>query len=74
MAFKNLLDENNVSKYELSKKTNIPYSTISDIINDKVDISKCSYDVLHKIASFFEMPTDQLVKTYLDTSIGDKNV
>ena len=56
MAFKNLLDENKVSKYELSKKTNIPYSTISDIINDKVVISKCSYDVLHKIASFFEIP------------------
>ena len=65
MAFKNLLDENKVSKYELAKKTNIPYSTISDIINDKVDISKCSYDVLHKIASFFEIPTDQLVGPYL---------
>ena len=66
MAFKNLLDENKVSKYELSKKTNIPYSTICDIINDKVDISKCSYDVLHKIASFFEIPTDQLVMPYLE--------
>ena len=65
MAFKNLLAENKVSKYELAKKTNIPYSTISDIINDKVDISKCSYDVLHKIASFFEIPTDQLVGPYL---------
>ena len=66
MAFKNLLDENKVSKYELAKKTNIPYSTISDIINDKVDISKCSYDVLHKIASFFCIPTDQLVGPYLE--------
>lgn len=66
MAFKQLLDDNNVSKYELSKKTNIPYSTISDIINDKVDVSKCSYDVLHKIATFFSMPTDQLVKYYAE--------
>ena len=65
MAFKKVIDENKVSKYERAKKTNIPYSTISDIINDKVDISKCSYDVLHKIASFFEIPTDQLVGPYL---------
>ena len=66
MAFKQLLDDNKVSKYELAKKTNIPYSTISDIINDKVDVSKCSYDVLHKIATFFSMPTDQLVKNYAE--------
>lgn len=66
MAFRQLLDDNNVSKYELAKKTNIPYSTISDIVNDKVDISKCSYDVLHKIATFFKMPTDQLVKNYAE--------
>ena len=71
MAFKNLLDENKVSKYELAKKTNIPYSTISDIINDKVDISKCSYDVLHKIASFFSIPTDQLVGPYLEEAKDD---
>lgn len=72
MAFKNLLDENNVSKYELAKKTQIPYSTICDIVNDKVDINKCSYEVLHKIATFFCMPTDQLLKPYVMKS-GEYN-
>ena len=71
MAFKNLLEKNNVSKYELSKKTKIPYSTISDIINDKVDVTKCSYDVLHKIALYFSIPTDQLVKQHLNGEINE---
>ena len=41
MTFKDYLKDNSISVTNLSKKTNIPRSTISDIVNDKTNINYC---------------------------------
>ena len=45
-----LLLEQNMTKYRLSKLSDIPYTTINDICSNKADIKKCSVDTVYKIA------------------------
>lgn len=48
---KDYLKENNLSIYSLSKKTGIPYSTLNDLCNGKVEIENCKVDLLLKLSS-----------------------
>lgn len=43
MTFKELLQSKSISGYQLSKKTNIPYMTISDLINGKTNIRNVTF-------------------------------
>lgn len=47
--FKELLIKKNVSGYELSKKTGIPQSTISDWVSEKSDILSAQYKSICEI-------------------------
>ena len=55
-----LLDKNNMSAYTLSKKTGIPYSTISDIRNHKTDIKNVSAQSLYLLSKSLGVSMEQL--------------
>lgn len=55
-----LLKKKNMSLYGLSKQTEIPYTTLSDIKNNKVMIDNISIGTIRKIASVFSMTLDDL--------------
>ncbi len=55
---KNYLDQNKISLYKLSKATAIPYSTLSDLANGKVDVQKCQVGVIKKIADYIGLSLD----------------
>ena len=57
---RDLLDEKHISAYALAKDTDIPYSTIADIISGKTDIKNVSATLLYKIAHRLEMTMEQL--------------
>lgn len=42
MLITNYLTDNNITKYQLSKMTGLPYNTLNDIIKGKTDIAKCT--------------------------------
>ncbi len=48
---KEYLEKNNISIYSLSKLTGIPYSTLNDLSNSKVNIDTCKVSVLKSIAA-----------------------
>lgn len=61
MDLKEYLKEKQISVREMSRITSIPYSTLHDIVNDKVKLEDCQYKTLKRISEFVEVPVDYLV-------------
>lgn len=57
---KQFLIQNEISIYSLSKKTDIPYSTLNDLCNGKVEIDNCKVIMLMKLANALKISTDDL--------------
>lgn len=62
-----LINENNISKYRLSKETNIPYSTISDICNGKTTLENCNAKTVYELSKYFNCTMEDLL--YKNTDI-----
>jgi hypothetical protein len=45
----------------MSNFTDIPYSTLNDIVNNRVVMEECQYKTLRKISEFVNVPIDELV-------------
>lgn len=61
MVLKQYLKEKNISIRQMSIMTNIPYTTLNDIVNNRVFIEDCQYKTLKKIADFVNLSIDDLV-------------
>lgn len=48
MVINDLLREQKISRYKLSKISGVPQTTISDICNSKVDIENCNVSPMYK--------------------------
>lgn len=59
---KTLIDEQNVSLYELSKKSGIAYSTLSDLYNGKTNIKKCNIRTAYALSHALNMSLDDLME------------
>lgn len=57
---KDYLNSRNISIYSLSKKTNIPYSTLSDLCNNKVEIDNCKLSIVRSIAKALNLSIEEL--------------
>lgn len=62
MNFKDLLLEKNVTGYALAKTTNIPYTTISDLINGKTSIQNVSLKHAISISKYLKVNVETLAK------------
>ncbi len=49
-----------MSFYELAKRSGVPYSTLSDIVNGRTDIKDSSARVLHGLSEALDMSMDSL--------------
>lgn len=54
-----LLEEKNMTQYNLSKKASIPYSTLSGILKELNET--CSFSVLYAIADGFDMSIQEFL-------------
>ncbi len=61
MNIKVYLKEKDISIREMATITSIPYSTLNDIVNGKVNLEECQYKTLKKIAVFLKVNIDDLV-------------
>ncbi len=62
MKLNSLLEEKNITKYQLSNLTQIPYSTISDLFNEKTSLNKSSTEVVYKIAKTLNTTVEALIE------------
>lgn len=49
------------SIYQASKQTGIPYTTLSELVNKKTDINKCSAVTVFKLSLYFECSVEDLL-------------
>ena len=61
MDLKKYLKDRRINIKQMSAITNIPYTTLSDIVNNKVNIEECKYKTLKAIANFVNVSVDDLV-------------
>lgn len=61
MKLYELLLKQNISKYELSKRAQIPYTTLNDLFNEKTDLSKSSAAVVYRLAKALDIPMESLL-------------
>ena len=59
-SFKDFIKEKNISLRTLFLETGIPYSTLSDLANERTDIEQMRFGYVMKIASFFSMSPEAL--------------
>ena len=49
MLLDELMRQKNISKYRLSKSSEIPYSTLTDILSGKARLERCSAETVYKL-------------------------
>ena len=57
---KEYLKTNNVSIYSISKRSGIPYSTLNDIVNCKVEIENVKAGIVYALAKTLQISMDWL--------------
>lgn len=65
MFIKRILKQQGISMYQLAKITHLPYMTINDICNSKVNIAECKTETIYKIAKALNVSMEEIVEPYL---------
>lgn len=71
VMLRRLIQEKNLSVYECARKSGIPYMTLSDLVNHKTDIKKCSVDTLFRLSKVLDISMDSIVESYYNVPITD---
>ncbi len=66
MTLNTIIQNKKVSKYRLSKNSCIPYSTLSDILNGKARLEKCSAETVYKLSGELQVSMETLLAPYLE--------
>lgn len=57
---KDFLRQNHISTYKLAQMSGLPYSTVNDLVNCKVDVEKIRAGMLFKLADSMDISMDAL--------------
>lgn len=71
MTIQQVLRKKDISRYQLSKKSGIPWATLADICSGKTTLSRCSAGTLLKLSVALDMPMEQLVTLTVEHSQAD---
>ena len=66
MLIKEIMDQKKLTKRELSILSGVPYSTISDIVSSKADITKSSADTVYRLAEALGVTMEELLAEHLE--------
>ena len=65
MFISDVMAEKNITIYRLSKNSGIPYATINDICNNKVNLAKCNAETIYKLAKELDVSMEELLEPYV---------
>lgn len=69
MAINEMLKSKNITKYKLSKLSEIPYTTINDICSGKAKLEKCSAETIYKISKVLGVSMESLIEPCFEKRI-----
>lgn len=61
MRLNGLLRERQLSVYQCAKESNVPYTTLLDIVKGKTRIEKCTAETLYKLAKTLDVSMEELL-------------
>lgn len=64
-----MLKEKNLSIYQCSKLSGIPYTTLLEIVRGKTSIAKCSSEVVYKLSKILNVNMETLIRDALEPRI-----
>lgn len=70
MTINELLQQKEMTKYALAKKSGIPWATLSDICSGKTDLTRCSVKTLQKLANALDISIDEAIKLKADVAVN----
>lgn len=56
-----LMKKKKYSKYRLSKESDVPYTTVTDICSGKAQLEKCSAETIYKLAQALDTTMEELI-------------
>lgn len=62
MRINYIMKQKNITPYQLSKISKIPYATLSDILSEKTEITKCSAATIYKLAKALQISMESLLE------------
>jgi len=66
MSLNELLEEKNFTKYQLSKISGVPFTTISEITTGKSKIKNCTGDTLYRLAKALNITIEELLEESME--------
>ena len=57
---KDYLTEHQMSMYRLASESGIPYSTVNDLVNGRIEIEQCRAGILKRLAEALSITMDEL--------------
>ena len=58
------IKDSKITAYQISKRTGIPYTTISELINEKLDINKCAAENVLRLALFLDSRVEDIMNPH----------
>lgn len=62
MDLRKTISDRGISVLKLSKELDMPYTTLAEIVNNKVNLEDCSYKNLHKVAAYLNVSIEEMIK------------
>ncbi|MBQ6735668.1 MAG: helix-turn-helix transcriptional regulator [Lachnospiraceae bacterium] len=59
-----LFEESGMSKYALAQAAGVPYTTVSEILNEKIDINRCAAESVSRMAEVLGAKTEDVLNRY----------
>lgn len=66
MTIQQLLREKNLSRYQLSKQSGVPWATLADIWSGKTHLDRCSAGTLLKLSAALGVAPEELIKMQIE--------
>lgn len=73
MTINEMIKEKGMSRYSLSKTSDIPWATLSDICSGKTSLTRCNAQTLQKLAAAFEMTIEEVLSLTIEPSKQQEN-
>ena len=69
MTLNSLLTQKNMTKYQLSKKSGVPQTTVIDICSGKTRLEKCAAGTVYRIAQALGVSMESLLQDQMEKTI-----
>ena len=73
MLISTILKEKNMTQYKLAVQSGVPQSTLSDIMNGKTRIEKCSGETLYKLSLVLGVTIEELIQDSIERAAIERS-